>query len=105
MVAEPRYASPRVPGAGADGPAVVKFARDELRIRLMRWQRDALTVALQRRAGRRLFRDVTVTVPRQSGKSTLVLVLAVWLMTSAPRRRGVYPAQARVSARQKLLRG
>jgi phage terminase large subunit-like protein len=84
---------------------VVRFARDSLQIRLMRWQRDALALALQRRAGRRLFRDCTITVPRQSGKSTMVLVLAVWLMTSKPGSRVVYAAQARVSARQKLLRG
>lgn len=59
---------------------------------------------MQRRAGVPAFRDCVITTPRQSGKSTLVLTLALWTMLAAPDRRVVYAAQSRVSARQKLLR-
>ena len=98
------WISPRVPGAGTDGPVVAAFTREQLGVKLMPWQRDALGVALQHRRGRRLYRDVTVTVPRQSGKSTLILALAVWTMTTGPDRRVVYGAQSKIAARQKLLR-
>jgi phage terminase large subunit-like protein len=100
-----RWISPRVRGARTDGPAVAAFARDQLGIRLLPWQRAALDVALQHRRGRRLYRDVTVTVPRQSGKSTLILAVAMWTMSTTPDSRVVYAAQSKVSARQKLLRG
>ena len=102
---KPRYVSPRVRGAGSDGPAVAAFARDRLNIRLMPWQKAALDTALQHRRGRRLFRDVTLTIGRQQGKSTLILAAAMWLMTAQPGVRVVYGAQSKVAARQKLLRG
>jgi phage terminase large subunit-like protein len=71
----------------------------------MPWQRDTLGVALQARRGRRLFRDCTVSTPRQSGKSTLMLALAAWAMCSAPGARVVYAAQSRAAAAPKVLRG
>ena len=106
MKARPSWASPRVAGAGTDGPEVSRFARETLEIPLMPWQTEALTLALQRSPdGRHLFRDATVTVPRQSGKTTLVLVLALWTLLGDEGRRVVYAAQSRIAARQKLLSG
>jgi phage terminase large subunit-like protein len=70
---------------------------------LLPWQRLVLSVALEQVRGRPAYRDVLVSVPRQSGKSTLVLALIVWRMTQRPGSRILYGAQTRVAARQKML--
>lgn len=103
MTATPSWASPVVPGASSDGAGVARFAAEALGVPLMPWQVDALAIALQSSEGRRLYRDVTITVPRQSGKTTLVLALALWTMLGGDDRRCVYAAQSRIAARQKLL--
>jgi phage terminase large subunit-like protein len=105
MKPKPSWASPRVSGASSDGVAVSRFAGDVFGVALMPWQTEALTIALQTAEGRRLFRDVTVTVPRQQGKTTLLLMLALWTLLGGDGRRVVYAAQSRIAARQKLLSG
>jgi phage terminase large subunit-like protein len=105
MKAKPSWTSPHVPGATSDGGAVSRFAKDMFGVPLMPWQTEALTIALQSAEQRRLYRDVTVTVPRQSGKTTLVLMLALWTLLGGEGRRVVYAAQSRIAARQKLLTG
>jgi phage terminase large subunit-like protein len=52
-----------------------------------------------------VFRDISVSVPRQSGKSMLALSLILWKLLDAPDMRVIYGAQTRSAARQKLLLG
>jgi hypothetical protein len=65
-------------------------------------QRQVLDVALEHERGRLAYRDVVVSVPRQAGESTLVLVLILYRLLAA-RCHAVYGAQTRLAARQKLL--
>jgi phage terminase large subunit-like protein len=73
-----------------------------LGLELLPWQRYVLDVALEHLRGRLVYRDIVVSVPRQSGKSTLLLVLMVYRLLAA-RIGAVYGAQTRLAARQKLL--
>jgi phage terminase large subunit-like protein len=66
------------------------------------WQRQVLHVSLEHSRGNLVYRDVTISVPRQAGKSTLVLVLILYRLLAAP-CHAVYGAQTRLAARQKLL--
>jgi phage terminase large subunit-like protein len=70
---------------------------------LLPWQRQVLSVALERSGLKPAFRDVLVSVPRQSGKSSLALSLIVWRLLSGPDHLVLYSAQNRVAARRKLL--
>lgn len=71
---------------------------------LMPWQRDVAAVALEHDGNGRLrFRDTVVTVPRQSGKTTLMLAAVVHRMLAAPGQRIAYGAQTRLAARGKLF--
>lgn len=70
---------------------------------LMPWQVMVADGALAHAAGRLLHRDVRITVPRQSGKTTLMLSAFVRRMLSAPRQNVAYGAQTRLAARGKLL--
>ena len=71
---------------------------------LMPWQRQVADVALEidPATGRLAYREVGLTVPRQSGKTTLILALAVHraLLMDGPQRI-VYTAQTRADARKK----
>jgi len=73
----------------------------------MPWQRLVLDVALEvdEATGRLVYGEVDLTVPRQSGKSTLVLAKSVHRCTATgffgPRQRVVYTAQTRIKAREK----
>jgi phage terminase large subunit-like protein len=84
------------------GVALVATARS-LGVRLLPWQRLVVDVALEHVGGRLCYRDVAVSVPRQSGKTTLLLTLLVHRMLSADRQRLSYTAQTRLAARAKLL--
>lgn len=99
----PRWAAPRT-GRRTVGPAVARTAA-LLGLKLLPWQRLVLAVALEQARGRPAYRDVLVSVPRQSGKSSLALALIVWTMTARPGSRILYGAQTRVAARQKMLEG
>lgn len=70
---------------------------------LLPWQRDVFSVALEQARGRPAYRDCLVSVPRQSGKSTMMLALIVWRMTEFPGSRIMYGAQTRTAARLKML--
>jgi phage terminase large subunit-like protein len=70
---------------------------------LLPWQRQVLNVALERAEDRPAYRDVLVSVPRQSGKSSMALALMVQRMLSSPGSRVLYGAQTRGAAREKLL--
>src|ERR1035437_8729201 len=98
---EPRYATVRTPERETLGRAAAKIAR-LLGQPLMPWQRRVADVALERAAGRLVFQDVVLTVPRQQGKSYLLLVLLLVRALLEPRTNAVYAAQTGLDARKKL---
>lgn len=69
----------------------------------MPWQSDLADVALEHEDHRLAYRDVSVTVPRQSGKTTLMLAVIVHRMLAAPDQVVAYGAQTRLAARGKLF--
>lgn len=69
----------------------------------MPWQELVADTALEHDDGRLAYRDVVVTVPRQSGKTTLLLAAVVHRMLAAPGQRVAYGAQTRLAARGKLF--
>jgi phage terminase large subunit-like protein len=75
----------------------------ELGFSLLPWQRLVLSTALERSGRWPAYRDVAISVPRQSGKSSLALSLIVWKLLSEPNQLVLYSAQSRVAARRKLL--
>ena len=82
------YATPRDPSAATSGGRVAVIA-DMLGTPLMPWQRQVADVALERDPHdptRWRYPTVVVTVPRQSGKTTLVRAVAVERGLSAPGR-------------------
>lgn len=75
----------------------------------MPWQEYVADVAYEvDRRGRLVYDEVVVTVPRQSGKSTLVVAKTAWRLTAATMelgpQRSLYTAQRRGDARKKLER-
>jgi phage terminase large subunit-like protein len=71
---------------------------------LMPWQEDVLAVATELGEDKMLvYRQVGVTVPRQSGKSTAMLCLLLGYALARPGTRIVYTAQTRLDARRMLL--
>jgi phage terminase large subunit-like protein len=84
------------------GPQVAATAR-KLGFQLLPWQRLVLSTGLERAGSRPAYRDCLVSVPRQSGKSSLALSLIVWRLLSEPDQLVLYSAQTRVAARRKLL--
>jgi phage terminase large subunit-like protein len=75
---------------------------------LMPWQRQVADVGLEVDSrGLPCFREIVVTVPRQSGKTTLMLAWSLYrclAWTRARRQRVVYTAQTGQDARMKLIR-
>jgi phage terminase large subunit-like protein len=72
----------------------------------MPWQRQVFDVALELMPGRRrrlAYRQVVLTVPRQSGKTTLLLVLILLRALGVPRQNIAYTAQTGVDARKKWM--
>lgn len=72
---------------------------------LMPWQRQVLDVALEVDGdGQLVYREVVVTVPRQSGKSSLLLPLGLHRCVAwGGPQRVIYAAQNRQAARSKFL--
>ena len=100
-MADPRFGTVRT-GRQSYGPALEETAR-LLGQSFMPWQCEVAGAALEHADGRLAYRDVAVTVPRQSGKTTLMLALIVHRMLSAPDQRVLYGAQTRIAARGKLF--
>lgn len=75
----------------------------------MPWQRHVLDIALEvdPDTGQLAYDEVRLTVPRQSGKTTLLLAMLVWRAHAAKalggRQRMIYAAQSRNDARKKLF--
>jgi hypothetical protein len=82
----------------------VELAAAELRIDLMGHQRQIAAAATELDgSGNLVYRQVTVTIPRQQGKSTLMLCVMVALAWRRPRTQIIYAAQTRLDARRMMF--
>lgn len=105
---QPRWATPRRPERETLGPAVAAVAK-LLGQPLMPWQEQVANVGLELLPdGRPAYRSVGFTVPRQSGKTTVVLSWEVqraigWAEILRQPQRILYSAQTGKDAREKLL--
>ena len=102
LTCPPRWGTMRNFDRQTYGPKVAKIAK-ALGTPLMPWQRYAVDVGLEidPETGLLFHRGVDITVPRQSGKTSVVLPTAVWRAMFRPRQRIVYGAQSGVAAREK----
>jgi phage terminase large subunit-like protein len=101
MSCEPLVATPRTRRRTL-GPQVARTAK-QIGLTLLPWQKAVLATAMEQARGRPAYRDISISVPRQSGKSTLLLALIVWQMTERPGSTIIYGAQSRTAARRKML--
>jgi hypothetical protein len=104
----PRFGTPRNPDRRTLGPEVAEVAR-RLGKPLMPWQRHVVDVAYEvDESGALVYDEVNLTVPRQSGKTTLLMAVMAHRCVVTPRRLGpqniVYTAQDRNAARRKWER-
>jgi hypothetical protein len=103
---QPTFATPRSPERKTLGGAVAKVSKT-LGKELMPWQRMVADVAgeIDPETGRLVYSDIIVTVPRQSGKSTLILPEVVTRSELSRHLGGpqqmLYLAQTRGKARKK----
>lgn len=102
LTCPPRWGTMRDFSRPTFGGKVAKIAK-ALGTPLMPWQRYAADVALEvdPETGLLVYRGVDITVPRQSGKTSLILPTAVWRALRLPRQRVVYGAQTGVAALEK----
>lgn len=109
VLVPPRFGTPRNPLRETLGGEVAEVAR-RLRKPLMPWQRHSVDVALELdpETGELWYEEVVITVPRQSGKTTLILAILVWRCIAMALRLGpqtcTYLAQTGKMARRKLER-
>ena len=99
----PRWATPRTPERPTYGGRVAKLAQ-ALGLPLMPWQKQIANVAFEIMpdTGRPAYRVVRVAVPRQSGKTTLVLVIQVdRSLNWGDLQHTLYTAQDRNHSREK----
>jgi len=98
----PLYGTRRDPSRDTLGGAVAAVA-DQLGVPFMPWQRQVADVAMEvdPATGRLAYREVVLTTPRQSGKTTLELAVLVHRCRTWPRSRALYSAQDRIHARLK----
>jgi phage terminase large subunit-like protein len=104
----PRFSTARDENRPTLGPAVGEVSRRLLRP-LMPWQQHVIDVALELdEDGSYHYDELVLTVPRQSGKTSLVMAAAVHRLVVMPRSLGrqrlTYTAQQRQKARLKLER-
>jgi hypothetical protein len=102
LTCPPRWATPRNFGRPTLGPRVGEVAA-LLGTPFMPWQQQVADVALEvdPDSGLLAYREIVVTVPRQSGKTTAMLTVMVHRARAWPRSRILYTAQTRNHARQK----
>lgn len=100
----PRWATPRTLSRQSFGPQIAAVAR-QLGQPLMPWQQMVADVLGELNDdGVPAYREVIVTVPRQSGKTTLVLAVEVQRAVGwGEPQRIAYSAQSGMDARKKLL--
>lgn len=97
---EPRYATPSRNRLHHSGLA--KAILTSLGTPPMPWQEQVLRTALEEVDGKPAYRTVILGVPRQCGKSSLLLGIMLAAAT-AGRKRSVYTAQTGFDARRKLV--
>jgi hypothetical protein len=102
LTCPPRWGTMRNFDRPTYGGKVAKIAR-ALGTPLMPWQRYVADTSLEvdPETGLLVYRGVDTTVPRQSGKTSLILPTAVWRALRRPRQRIVYGAQTGVAALEK----
>lgn len=103
----PRYSTPRRLDRKTYGPRVAQVA-ENLGFPFMPWQRYAADIALEvdPYTGFLIYRECCLTVPRQSGKTVLLLAVMVHraqaMITAHERKQRIlYAAQTRIAARGK----
>ena len=97
-----RWATPATGRPNLAGP--IGMVATALGFGLMPWQESVLGVATELGEDQMLvYRQVGVTVPRQSGKSTMVLCLLLGYALARPGTRVIYAAQTRLDARKMLV--
>jgi phage terminase large subunit-like protein len=84
-------------------PSVVEVAQ-MLNVRLLGWQQLVLERAFEHERGQLAYREVDLSTMRQVGKSTLILVVAMYRLLASPGSWVTYTSASRLSARRKLLR-
>lgn len=100
-LAQPLYATPRDPSLSSAGARVAVVA-EALGTPLMPWQRRVADVATERLPdGRYRYPVVVVTVPRQSGKTTLMRAVGVERAIAYPDAPVFYTAQTGKDARER----
>ncbi|MFF5988149.1 terminase large subunit domain-containing protein [Prauserella flavalba] len=102
LVPVPLWGTPRDFTRKTYGGKVARVAKS-LGTPLMPWQRYVADVALEvdPETGLLVYRDVVLMVPRQSGKTTLLLAKMIWRANAWARQNILYSAQNRLSARKK----
>lgn len=102
LTCPPRWGTMRDFSRQTYGGKVAKIA-SALGTPLMPWQRYVADVALEvnPETGLLAYRGVDVTVPRQSGKTSLILPAMVWRAMFRPGQRLLYGAQTGTAAREK----
>lgn len=100
----PRWATRRSPERRTLGAAAAEIAR-EMGTPLMPWQQQVADVALEldTKTGCFVYREVGLTVPRQSGKTTLILSVMFARALAEKRQQIRYTAQTGADARKKLI--
>ena len=100
----PRYYTQRTEDRPTLGAQAAKFAA-ALHTPLMDWQRYVLDVSLEQDpiTGFPAYRNVIITVPRQCGKTTLLLVLFLVRALSVANQSIIYTAQDRNEAKKMLV--
>ncbi|MCB2413659.1 hypothetical protein LGT39_12470 [Demequina sp. TTPB684] len=99
----PQWGTPRNPQRETLGPQVARVAK-LLGWNLMPWQRLVLDVGceLDPATGSFWYRDVRCLVPRQSGKTTIMVSKSTHRALTDPRSRILYTAQDRNKALERL---
>lgn len=101
---EPRYHTKRNTARRTLGPAVGSLAR-QMGKPLMPWQQSAMNVLLEVDAnGRFWYKRAVITVPRQAGKTTVTLILALHRLLSTPEGKIWYTAQTGQAARERFIK-
>lgn len=100
----PRFATRRRPER-PNRLAAARVIAEALGTPLMPWQEHVISVATEYdpKTGRPFYRNVWVTVPRQSGKTLMILVLMLLRGLMLARAKIAYTAQTANDARKKLI--
>lgn len=102
--AVPRFATTRNEDHDTWGYELIEWAKKELGIDLLEWQKDLVLVALEHVDGIPVH-DVAaiLSVPRQNGKSFLVRLIISWWASRWNRQKILYVAQTRLDARMQIM--